>query len=186
MPAFPREELEEMVERWLAANRRAEEEGDWRVLADLFTEDATYGWNLGPKGEFMAVGRDEIRDIALSLEMGGLDGWTYPYEEMLIDERKGQVIGLWRQVADATRSDGSPYEVAGIGGSWFRYGGNWQWSWQRDWFDFGNAAAVFMEMMQAGVLSEGMTKRMDRSLSGSLPGHYKRGEAPAGLWDPPS
>jgi hypothetical protein len=43
-----------------------------------------------------------------------------------------------------------------------------------------------MEMMQAGVLSEGMTRRMDRSLSGPLPGHYKRGEAPVGLWDPPS
>ena len=91
------------------------------LLADLYTEDATYGWNLGPKGEFMAVGRDEIRDIALGLEMGGLDGWTYPYEEILIDDRKGQVIGFWRQVADAKRADGTPYEVAGIGGSWFRY-----------------------------------------------------------------
>jgi hypothetical protein len=184
MPAFPREELEEMVERWLGANRTAEEEGDWRGLADLFTEDATYGWNLGPKGEFMAVGRDEIRDIALTLEMGGLDGWTYPYEEMLIDDRKGQVIGLWRQVADATRPDGTPYEVAGIGGSWFRYAGNWQWSWQRDFFDYGNAAALFMEMLSDGTLSEGMTKRMERG--GRLPGHYKLGEAPVGLWQGPS
>jgi hypothetical protein len=186
MPSYPRKELEEMVERWLEANRKAEEAGDWAVLADHYTEDATYGWNVGPNGEFMAVGRDEIRDIAVGLEMGGLDGWNYPYQEILIDEGKGQVVGFWRQLADATRPDGSRYEVAGIGGSWFRYGGNWQWSWQRDWFDFGNAAAVFMEMMQAGVLSEGMTKRMDRSLSGSLPGHYKRGEAPVGLWDPPS
>ena len=124
-------------------------------MADCYTEDATYGWNFGPKEHFMAVGRDEIRDIALGLEMGGLDGWQYPYEEILIDEAKGQVVGFWRQIADATRADGSHYEVAGIGGSWFRYGGDLQWSWQRDWFDYGNAAALFMEMMTDGTLSDG-------------------------------
>ena len=43
--------------------------------------------------------------------MGGLDGWTYPYQEILIDERKGQVIGLWKQIADAKRADGSDYVV---------------------------------------------------------------------------
>ena len=69
----------------------------------------------------MAVGRDEIRDIALGLEMGGLDGWEYPYQEILIDERKGQVVGFWKQIAHATRADGTHYEVAGIGGSWFGY-----------------------------------------------------------------
>src|SRR3712207_9576886 len=91
MPAFPREELEEMVQRWLDTNKRCEAENDWSLLAEMYTEDATYGWNLGPREEFMAVGRDEIRTVALGLEMGGLDGWTYPYEEILIDDRKGQV-----------------------------------------------------------------------------------------------
>jgi hypothetical protein len=185
MPAFPREELEEMVERWLEANRAAEAVGDWRPMAELYTDDATYGWNLGTKEEFMVVGRDEIREIALGLEMGGLDGWQYPYEEILIDDRKGQVIGLWRQIADATRADGSHYEVPGLGGSWFRYAGDGQWSWQRDWFDFGNVASLFMEMIGDGTLSEGMTARMDRSLSGPLPGHYKLGTAPVGLWEVP-
>ena len=185
MPSFPREELEEMVQRWLDTNRHCEEIGDWRPLADLYTEDATYGWNLGPRGEFMAVGRAEIRDIALGLEMGGLDGWTYPYQEVLIDDRKGQVIGLWKQIADATRDDGSPYEVAGIGGSWFRYAGNFKWSWQRDFFDFGNAAATFMEMIKDGTLSDGMTKRMERVAKGDRPGHYKLGESPVRLWDAP-
>src|SRR5436309_1580116 len=79
MPAFPRAELDEMVERWLEANRVAEEAGDWKPMADLYTPDATYGWNFGPNEEFMAVGREEIREIALGLEMAGLDGWTYPY-----------------------------------------------------------------------------------------------------------
>ena len=186
MSAYPREELEAMVEKWISTNRDCEKIGDWRPLAELFTEDATYGWNLGPKGEFMAIGRDQIRDVALGLEMGGLDGWTYPYQEVLIDERKGQVIGIWKQIADATRSDGSPYEVAGIGGSWFRYAGNFQWSWQRDFFDFGNAAHTFVEMMKDGTLSEGMTKRMERVAAGDLPCHYKLGTAPVGFWDVPA
>jgi hypothetical protein len=60
----------------------------------------------------MAVGRDEIREIALGQEMGGLDGWQYPYEELIIDETKGHVVGFWRQVADATRPTASTYEVA--------------------------------------------------------------------------
>lgn len=184
MPAFPRAEMEEMVERWLQANRDAEVAGDWRPMAELYAPDATYGWNYGPEHEFMVVGRDEIRDVALGLEMGGLDGWQYPYEEILIDDRKGQVIGLWRQIADATRADGSRYEVAGIGGSWFGYAGDFQWSFQRDWFDYGNAAALFLEMMQDGTLSEGMTARMHRSLGGGLPGHHRIGEAPAPLWPP--
>ncbi len=184
MPPFPREELEQMVERWLQANRDAEAAGDWRPMADLYTEDATYGWNFGPKEEFMAVGRAEIRDIALGLEMGGLDGWSYPYQEVLIDDRKGQVIGLWKQIADAPRPGGGTYEIGGIGGSWFRYAGSFQWSWQRDFFDFGNATALFLEMMGDGTLSEGMTKRMERSLSKDpLPGHYPIHQAPVGLWD---
>jgi hypothetical protein len=185
MPAHPRDEMEAMVERWLAANREAERVGDWRPMAELYTEDATYGWSYGPKEDFMVVGRDEIRDIALGLEMGGLDGWKYPYQEILIDDRKGQVIGLWKQIADATRADGSHYEVAGIGGSWFRYAGDWQWSWQRDWFDYGNAAALFIEMISDGTLSDGMTRRMERAAAGSLPGHYRTGHAPVGMWEVP-
>ena len=114
--------------------------------------------------------------------MGGLDGWEYPYQEILIDERKGQVVGFWKQIALATRADGTHYEVAGIGGSWFGYAGDFQWRFQRDWFDYGNAAACFIEMMGDGTLSEGMTARMHRSLGGGLPGHYAIGQAPAPIW----
>jgi len=184
MPAFPRDELEEMVERWLQANKDAEAAGDWTAMSLLFAEDATYGWNYGPENEFMAVGRDEIREVALGLEMGGLDGWDYPYQEILIDERKGQVVGFWKQIARATRADGTHYEVAGIGGSWFGYAGDFQWRFQRDWFDYGNAAACFIEMMGDGTLSDGMTARMHRSLGGGLPGHYDIGQGPAPIWPP--
>lgn len=183
MPSFPRTELDEMVRRWLDANKNCEDNGDWRPLAQMYTPDATYGWNMGPGEEFMVAGRDQIRDIALALEMGGLDGWSYPYQRVLIDEVQGEVVGFWKQVAGARRPDGGNYEVAGIGGSWFRYGGDWQWSWQRDFFDLGNAAALFLEMMKADVLSAGMRRRMERSVSGErLPGHYAAGSAPVPLW----
>lgn len=181
MTGFPREELDTMVQLWLDANRRCEELGDWRPLAELFTEDATYGWNIGPSQDFMAVGRDQIRDYALGSEMGGLDGWSYPYQSILVDEVKGEVVGFWKQLAATRRPDGTRYEVAGIGGSWFRYAGNQQWSWQRDWFDLGNVTALFLEMMKADVLPEGMKRRLDRAAT-PPPGYYPRGEAPVPLW----
>ena len=34
MPAYSRAELEQMVERWLDANRRAEAAGDWTLMAN--------------------------------------------------------------------------------------------------------------------------------------------------------
>ena len=132
----------------------------------------------------MAVGRDEIRDYALGLEMDGLGGWTYPYQRVLIDDRQGEILGLWKQVADATRADGTHYEVAGLGGSWFRYAGDFHWSWQRDFYDVGNATATFVEMIGAGALTPAMQQRIEKFASGRRqPGHYRVGEAPAGLWE---
>jgi hypothetical protein len=184
MPSFPRQELEEMMQRWLEINRSCEATRDWGPMADMYTEDATYGWNVGPNDEFMAVGRDEIRRFALGTEMEGLGGWTYPYQRVLIDDAQGEILGLWKQVADATRSDGSHYEIAGLGGSWFRYAGNFQWSWQRDFFDVGNATATYFAMIKDEVLSPGMTARIEKAVSGERqPGHYRVGQAPVDLWD---
>jgi hypothetical protein len=172
MPAYPREELEEMVERWLAANRRAEEEGDWiRHLGAMYTEDAEYGWNMGPNREFIAKGRKQIEDWALGAHMEGFEKWRYPYEKILIDEKLGEVIGIWRQVAPVQREDGSDYEVAGIGGSWFRYGGGYQWCWQRDFFDLGNVKAMFMELAADGKLDASVKQRLRKlALGQALPG----------------
>ena len=62
-----------------------------------------------------------------------------------------------------------------MGGSWFRYAGDYRWSWQRDFFDFGNAMACFMELIQAGKLSDGMQRRIERVMAGEvMPGHVKR------------
>ncbi|KAA9156531.1 nuclear transport factor 2 family protein [Amycolatopsis acidicola] len=183
MPAFPRAELDDMVGYWLAENEKCEQNGDWRPLAELYTADATYGWNIGPQQDFMAVGRDEIRDLAFGQEMEGLEGWTYPYQRVLVDDRQGEVIGLWKQIADARRPDGTPYEVVGIGGSWFRYAGDRRWDWQRDFFDFGNVSALYLDMIKADALSAGMRARIQKATSGKpLPGFYQQGQAPVPIW----
>ncbi len=126
MPAFPREELEDIVERWLEANREAEGKVTGG-LADFYTDDATYGWNIGPKEDVMCVGIGEIRDIALGQEMEGLEGWRYPYQRVIIDDRIGEVVGFWNrwpptQTARSRRSTASvaagfatPVAANGIG-----------------------------------------------------------------------
>ena len=81
MPKFPREELEEMMRRWVAANDRSGPRGDWSAMGDFYTEDAEYRWNNGPAWEFAAQGREQIRDWVFGTEMAGLEGWTYPYDK---------------------------------------------------------------------------------------------------------
>ena len=176
MAAFPLEEIEEMVRRWLEANEKAEAENDWKKhLTPFYTEDAEYSWNSGPNDDFIARGRHQIRDWVLGTEMAALDGWTYPYEQVLIDEKKGEVVGFWKQIAPFKRPDGSNYEVAGIGGSWFRYAGNYQWCWQKDFFDTGNSAVLIGELDQAGLLNDVMKERIRKGIEGELmPGHVRR------------
>lgn len=180
MASHPREQLEAWVERWLEANRLAEREGDWKPLADFYADDATYGWNIGPKEDVMCVGIDEIRDIALGLEMEGLENWQYPYQKVLIDDKQGEIVGFWKQIA--TDADGTTSEIYGIGG-WFRLNADAKIEWQRDFFDFGHVQALYLDLMKAGKLSPGMQKRIERSLAGEkLPGYYPLGKAPAPIW----
>ncbi len=172
MPAFPRDEIEEMVRRWVAANDEAGSSGDWSKMSSFYTEDALYTWNNGDKWEFVADGRQEIHDWVFGTEMAGLEHWVYPYVRTLIDDRKGEVIGIWRQIAPVEDPDGKPWEIAGTGGSWFRYAGDFRWCWQRDFFDHTNAGAVFGAMMQAGQLGDAMVERMKKG--SRMPGWTKR------------
>jgi hypothetical protein len=174
MSAYPRRELEEMIERWLEANKKAEREGDWiGNLGAMYTDDAEYSWNMGPNREFIARSRKEIEDWALGVHMKGFEKWRYPYDKILIDEQQGELIGIWRQVAPVKREDGSEYEVAGVGGSWFRYGGDFKWCWQRDFFDLGNAKEMFMELAADGQLDAPVKQRLSKLVKGQqLPGVY--------------
>ncbi len=160
----------------------AEAAGDWKPLADFYTEDATYGWNIGPKEDVMCVGRDEIRDVALGLEMEGLENWVYEYQKVLIDEKQNEIVGFWKQIAN--KSDGTQDEIYGIGGSWFRLNDQ----------SAHRVAAGFLRLRPRpeGVPASSsspvtsrprMQKRIERSLAGEkLPGYYPLGQAPVPIW----
>ena len=179
MASFERAQLEDWVQRWLQVNRDAEAAGDWKPLADFYSEDATYGWNIGPKEDVMCVGVQEIREIALGLEMAGLEGWKYPYQKVIIDDKQGEIVG----VADGTGESTEQYEIYGIGGSWFRLNADLKVEWQRDFFDFGHVQKLYLDLMTNGKLSKGMQERIERSLAGEkLPGYYPLGKAPVPIW----
>ena len=176
-----RTELEDWSARWLKANQDAEAAGDWKPLADFYTEDATYGWNIGPKEDVMCVNRNEIRDVALGLEMEGLENWAYEYQKVLIDEKQNEIVGFWKQIAN--KSDGTSDEIYGIGGSWFRLNDQLLIEWQRDFFDFGHVQKAFLKLIESGDLTPTMQKRIERSLAGEkLPGYYPLGRAPVPIW----
>jgi len=176
-----RKQLEDWTQRWLKANQDAEKAGDWKPLADFYTEDATYGWNIGPREDVMCLGKDEIRDVALGLEMEGLENWVYEYQKVLIDEKQNEIVGFWKQIVN--KGDGTQDEIYGIGGSWFRLNDDLKIEWQRDFFDFGHVQKMFMKLIESGDLTATMQKRIERSLAGEkLPGYYPLGEAPTPIW----
>ena len=174
MAKFPREELEEMTRRFVAASDESGRTGDWSKMSRFYSEDAIYTWNNGAKWEFVARGRQQIHDWVYGTEMAGLEHWVYPYVRTLVDDQKGEVLGVWRQIGPDKDAEGKPYEIAGMGGSWFRYAGGYQWCWQRDFFDHINAGVVFGEMAKAGRLKPAMQERMRKG--SNMPGWTPRGE----------
>lgn len=183
--ASTRAALDDWVQRWLQANRDGEAAGDWKNLADFYADDATYGWNIGPKEDVMCIGKDEIRDIALGLEMEGLENWVYEYQKVLVDDKQNEIVGFWKQIVN--KGDGSREEIYGIGGSWFRLtageDGPPLIEWQRDFFDFGHVAHMFGQLISSGDLTPTMQKRIERSVAGEkLPGYYPLGQSPVPIW----
>src|ERR1700745_2396331 len=105
---YDRAEFDEFWDDWLDVNRRAQDSGDWGVMADFYEPDASYGWSHSPTDQFMANGREEIRDLALGTEMLGFQGWIYPYQTVLFDDRSGQAFGPWRQLTPFASPAESP------------------------------------------------------------------------------
>ena len=192
MSDLTRAEIEEFWESWLAINREAERTGDWRVMAEWFAEDANYGWMYSHDEHFMAVGRDQIRDWAIGIEMDGLDGWHYDYVCTVIDERKSMIVGFWKQRSGILDENGEEYEILGIGGSWFGLerqtsgadAGQVKIAWQRDWFDMPSTAHTFLSIIEAGKAPDTLLKRMSVTGHG-VPGHYRLADLPSTVWPPP-
>ena len=58
MAAFPRDELEELVRRWVAANNEAGRTGNWSPMADFYTDDAVYTWNNGANWDLVVMSHE--------------------------------------------------------------------------------------------------------------------------------
>jgi hypothetical protein len=153
MSAYSRDEMEEMMRRWLAVNEKAEKEGNWRHLADLYSEDCLYGWDT-PNGKYEFRGRETIRETCVGAAMDPYKGWTYPYDKIVIDETRGAVMATWWQTPPGApvREDGTPMTV--IGASYFKYGGNYQWCEQLDLYDYTNITNLIKECVEKGILKE--------------------------------
>ena len=153
MAQYSREEMEEMMRRWLAVNDRAEREGNWRCLADFYTEDVKYGWDT-PNGRYEFNDRETVRETCVGAAMDPYQGWTYPYDKIVIDETRGEAFCTWWQTPPGapSREDGSPMRV--IGASWFKYGGDYQWSEQLDMYDYANITNLIQECVDKGILKE--------------------------------
>ena len=190
MTEFTRDEIDEFWQSWLEVNREAERLGDWKIMADHYAEDATYGWMYTPDEHFMAIGREEIRELAIGQEMEGLDGWHYDYQATVVDEKTGMIVGFWKQRSGITNDEtGEEYEILGIGGSWFGVevdpaDGELRFAWQRDWFDLGSTATTFLAIAGSGRAPQGLLDRM--GVHGpSQPGHYQLKHIPSPVWPPP-
>lgn len=157
-----------MVEKWIEANRQAEATGDWaKALGEFYTEDCEYLWNMGPNSQFRARGRQQICDWALGYWMKGFEQWKYPYHDIIIDEKRGTVICFYKHIFPKERPNGGgQYEVAGCNGTWFEYGGNYKWRWQRDWFDLENVKSITFELAGAGLLDVDARKKIHNHARG--------------------
>ncbi|ASW90730.1 hypothetical protein A5626_08350 [Mycobacterium marseillense] len=183
--AFDREDFDTFWQDWLEINREAQRLGDWGIMADFYEPDATYGYTYSAEDQYMNVGREEIRAGVLGLEMLGFQGWIYPYQAVIFDDRSGQAFGLWRQLTTFNAPDGQPYEIKGLGGSWFQYSGKRSWSWQRDMFDVGVATTAMLEVLRDGNNSPQLDERMKLIAEGDMPGHSTMDKMRAPLWPVP-
>jgi hypothetical protein len=132
MSNHSRAEIQGTIDRFIEANRRAEETGDWTVLAGFYTDDAVYTYvGLAAGGLVAARGVDEIRRQILERDMAPYGGWTFPFEWVAIDGDR--VVTRWWNRAPGHRADGSPIQCPGM--SVLEYAGGGQFKSQFDLFD---------------------------------------------------
>ena len=106
------DEVRSLFDRWIEDNKRCEAERNWSRLADYFAVDAVYQYTMGAGGLRVARGRDKIRRLVMERDMEGFDGWTFPYEWVVIDGSR--VMTKWWNQAPVSHEDGTPYRVIGV------------------------------------------------------------------------
>lgn len=161
------DELEAFLKKIHDVMDEARETGNYTaVFEDLYTEDAIYSWGLGPTlPDFVATGKDEIMRIALGAEMGGVDGWKYPWSGYWIDEKQGVVAYRWEMVspwkAPKGSTDGEYYKSDGYGYTFHYYAGNMKSKKQLDLCETQQLQYVHAEGIAAGLANEALTKKVE-------------------------
>ena len=140
------DEVRALFDRWIEDNDKSERERDWSRLADYYADDAIYQYTMGTGGLRVARGRDEIRRLVMQRDMMGFDGWTFPYEWVVIDGDK--VMTKWWNQAPQTREDGSPYRIVGV--SCVRLNNDLQIQEMHDCFDMSALMEMIKEINRKG------------------------------------
>ena len=135
------EERVAIVERFIAANGRAEAQRDWTVLREFYAEDAVYWYHTGGV-ETRAVGPDEICRLVLVRDQLGWLNWTFPFEGFAVSG--DQAFTRWWNRGPGARPDGSPWQVPGM--SHLRFGPDGRFVEQMDLFDLGRLVQLMDEM----------------------------------------
>ncbi|MBF6415059.1 hypothetical protein [Nocardia cyriacigeorgica] len=56
-------------------------------------------------------------------------------------------------------------------------------TWQRDFFDYGHVADLYLRLLKSGKVSDAFAQRMQKgAAAGHQPGWYPLGQTPAPLW----
>jgi len=87
MSVYNRAELEEALAIYNLARDRASETGDWRIWAEVFTEDAHYIEHA--YGEMH--GREAIREWITGV-MAPFPRMTFPQDWVVFDEERGAIV----------------------------------------------------------------------------------------------
>jgi ketosteroid isomerase-like protein len=111
-------------------------------LADYYADDAVYDYTMGAAGLRVARGKEEVRRLVMQRDMAGFDGWTFPYEWVVIDGDK--VMTKWWNQAPVSKDDGTPYRVLGV--SCIRLNNDLKIQEMHDCFDLGALLAMVKEV----------------------------------------
>lgn len=129
------------LERFIAANRSAEERRDWTVLGEFYAEDALYEYDTG-SSRTVARGPDEICRLVMVRDQLGWLNWSFPFEAFAV--QADQAFTHWWNRGPGRRPDGGYWQVIGM--SHIRYADDDHFASQVDLFDMGRLVQLMDEM----------------------------------------
>jgi len=144
MGQWTREELQTAHDTYVAAAAEAGRTGNWRVWADMFTEDASYNEHHYGKLE----GREAIAEwISKTMaEWPNSEMTQFPHDWCVCDEERGWwICQIENRFNDP--GDGKIYEQYNF--TLLKYAGNMQFSYEEDAYNPANFAVVVKEWIAA-------------------------------------